>query len=87
MIGAISAFLELDSEIRGTVKFGDGSIVEIEGSGTILFIISKGGEHRKLTNVYFIPRLKANLMSLGELDEADCFISIERGLLKICNDR
>ena len=68
------------------MKFGDGSVVEIEWCSTILFI-SKGGEHRKLTNVYFIPRLKANLMSLGELDEADCFISIERGLLKICDDR
>ena len=54
----------LDSGIRGTVKFGDGSIVEIEGSGTILFI-SKGCEHRKLTGVYFIPRLKANFVSLG----------------------
>ena len=26
-------------------------------------------------------------MSLGQLDEAGCFISIERGLLKICDDR
>jgi len=60
------------------VKFGDSSVIEIEGRGTILFV-SKRGEHRKLTNVYFIPRLKANLMSL-----TGCFISIERGLLKIC---
>ena len=26
-------------------------------------------------------------MSLGQLDEADCFIFIERGLLKIYDDR
>ena len=58
------------------------SIVEIEGRGTILFV-GKGGEHRKLTSVYFIPRLKANLVSLSQLDEAGCHISIERGLLKI----
>ena len=50
----------------GIVKFGDGSIVEIEGRDTILFV-GKGNEHRKLTNVYFISRLKANLMSLGQL--------------------
>ena len=37
--------------------------------GTILFV-GKGGEHRKLTGVYFISRLKANLVSLGQLDEA-----------------
>lgn len=86
MTGARSAFFELDSRIRETVKFGDGSVVEIEGRGTILFV-SKGGEHRKLTSVNFIPRLKANLVKLGQLDEVDCFISIERELLKICNDR
>ena len=63
MIGAKSAFSELDSRIRGTVKFGDGSVVEIEGHDTILFV-SKGGNHHKLTGVYFIPRLKANIVSL-----------------------
>ena len=48
----------------GTVKLSDGSVVEIEGRDTILFI-GKGGEHRKLTDVYCILRLKANLVSLG----------------------
>ena len=62
------------------MKFGDGSVVEIEGRGTILFV-SKGGEHRKLTDVYFIPRLKANLVSLGQLDEAGCHISSSAGYL------
>ena len=87
MTGARSAFSELNSGIRGTMNFGDGSVVEIEGRSTILLFINKRGEHHKLTKVYFIPRLKANLLSFGQLDEADCFISIERGLLKICDDR
>ena len=71
MTGAKSAFSDLDSGIRGTVKFGDGSVVEIEGHGTILFV-GKGGNHHKLTGVYFIPRLKANIVSLGQLDKANC---------------
>ena len=86
MIRARFSFSELDSGIRGTVKFGDGSVVEIEERDTILFI-GKGGEHCKLTDVYFIPRLKANLVSLGQLDETSCFISIERGLLKIYDNQ
>ena len=49
--------------------------------------VGKGGEHHKLIDVYFIPRLKANLVSLGQLDEAGCHISIECGLLKIRDDR
>ena len=43
MTGARSAFFELDSGIRGMVKFDDGSVVEIEGCDTILFI-NKGGD-------------------------------------------
>ena len=85
MTRARSAFSELDSGIRRLVKFSDGSVVKIEERSTILFI-SKGGEHRKLTDVYFILRLKANLVSLGQLDEVGCFISIECRLLKICDD-
>ena len=86
MAGAKSAFFELDSGICGMVKFGDGSVVEIKGRDTIL-LVDKGGDHRKLTNVYFIARLKANLVSLDQLDEASCYIFIERGLLKICDDQ
>ena len=86
MTQARSAFSKLDSGICGTMKFGDNFVVEIEGRDTILFV-DKGGEHRKLTGVYFILRLKANLVSLGQLDEVGCFISIKRGLLKIYDDR
>ena len=86
MIGARSTFSELDSKICRTVKFSNSSVVEIEGCDTILFV-GKGGEHRKLSNVYFIPRLKVNLASLGQLDEAGCHIFIERGLLKIYDYR
>jgi len=58
--GARSAFSKLDLGIRGTMKFDDGSVVDIKGRVTILFV-NKGGEHRKLTDVYFISRLKKNL--------------------------
>jgi hypothetical protein len=44
MTGARSSFSELDTGVRGTVKFGDGSVVDIEGRGTVLFKC-KDGEH------------------------------------------
>jgi hypothetical protein len=45
MMRCSSAFNDLDSNIRSTVKFGDGSSVQIEGVlGTILFHC-KNGEH------------------------------------------
>lgn len=37
MTGSHAAFSELDMAVHGTVRFGDGSVVAIEGCGKILF--------------------------------------------------
>jgi len=84
MTGARSAFSELDTGIRDTVKFGDGSVVGIEGRGTVLFKC-KGGEHQALEGVYHIPRLTANIVSLGQLDEEKYKWSCEDGVLRVWN--
>jgi hypothetical protein len=38
-------------------------------------------EHKVLTNVYYIPKLKSNILSLGQLEEAGCKIVLENGYL------
>jgi hypothetical protein len=82
MTGSREVFAELDTQIYGTVKFGDGSITQIEGRGTII-VTYKNGVHRTLTGVYFIPRLKANIISIGQLDETGCRVVIDDGILWI----
>ena len=82
MTGSRDLFAELDLQICGTVKFGDGSITKIEGRGNIILVCKNGG-HRTLTDVYFIPRLKASIISLGQLDETGCRIDINHGMLRI----
>jgi hypothetical protein len=77
-----SVFSKLNHDVRGTVRFGDGSVAEIEKSGTIIFSC-KNGEHRVLTGVYYLPRLTANIISVGQLDESGCRILIEEGILHI----
>ena len=37
MMGSKAAFSELDDDVTGTVKFGDGSRVVIRGRDTIIF--------------------------------------------------
>lgn len=64
MSGDQSKFQSLNESIKGSVKFGDGSRVQIEGKGTIVFQC-KNGEKRKLREVYYIPRLCSNIISLG----------------------
>ena len=66
MTGNRVAFSELD-----TVKFGDNSGVDIRGRGTVVFQC-KAGEHKALTDVYYIPRLRNNIISIGQLDERGC---------------
>ncbi|WVZ84977.1 hypothetical protein U9M48_031942 [Paspalum notatum var. saurae] len=82
MTGSRGAFSELDTSITGTVKFGDNSLVDIAGQGTILFSCSNGG-HRALTGVYYIPRLRGNIVSLGQFDECGCKVLINDGVLRI----
>jgi hypothetical protein len=41
-------FTELHSSIRGSIKFGDASGVEINGVGSVIFTVASG-EHRLLT--------------------------------------
>jgi hypothetical protein len=82
MTGCKELFAKLNMHIYDTVKFGDGSITAIEGRDTII-LTCKTGEHRALTDVYFIPRLKASTISLGQLDETGCRIDIIGGILCI----
>ena len=82
MIGCIEKFAEIDTTIKGSVKFGDGSAIEIQGKGSVLFECFTG-EHRVLTNVYYISKLKSNIISLGQLDENECNVVIEGGVMTI----
>jgi hypothetical protein len=86
MTGVCSAFFELDTGIDGTVHFRDGSVPGIEGRGTILFKC-KNGEHQALGGVYHIPCLTANVISLGQMEEADFKILLDQGCLKIWDQR
>ncbi|KAD0657028.1 hypothetical protein E3N88_43918 [Mikania micrantha] len=80
MIGEKSYFSELNEKLVGNVKFGDGSDVEIKGKGSIMFQC-KNGEQRLITNVYYIPELCNNILSLGQFDGTGCKIHMQDGFL------
>lgn len=68
MSGQRSKFCTLDESITGQVRFGDGSAVEIKGRGSIAHRC-KNGDECVLKEVYFIPSLRSNIISLGQLAE------------------
>ena len=82
MMGSRNVFIELNTDVTGTVKFGDGSVVAIKGKGTIL-LACKSGEHRRLDGVYYIPRLTTNIVSLGQMDEDGFKVDIESDILRL----
>jgi hypothetical protein len=75
-------FTELDSDVRGCVKFGDASGVEIKGVGSVIFT-AESGEHRLLTGVYYIPALRNSIICLGQLDESGSRVEIKDGVMRI----
>jgi hypothetical protein len=82
MTGRREFFTELDSSVRGFVKFGDASGVEIKGVGSIVFTAASG-EHRLLTGVYYIPALRNSIISLGQLDENGSRVEVEHRVMRI----
>jgi hypothetical protein len=57
-------------------------VAKIEGRGTIL-LKCKTGEQKVLQGVYLIPRLTANIISLGQMEEDGCKIMLYNGRLRI----
>ena len=80
MTGVKDHFNEIDEKITGNVRFGDGSYVEIKGKGSIL-LECKNEEQRVVSLVYYIPNLKSNILSLGQLTENGCKVVMEDDLL------
>lgn len=68
MAGVKNKFSDLDETVKGKLKFGDGSAMVILGRGTILFQC-RNGEQRALSNLYYVPPQKSNIISIGHLCE------------------
>ena len=61
MMGTRTTLTQLDEGVRGTVRFGDGSRVEIHGAGSVV-MQGHHQQHKVLTDVYYIPKLKSNIV-------------------------
>nr|GEX12280.1 zinc finger, CCHC-type [Tanacetum cinerariifolium] len=82
MTGVKSHFKDINENISGRVRFGDGSYVQIKGRGSIL-LGCRNQEQNILSDVYYIPNLKSNIISLGQLTEIGCKVIMDGNKLTL----
>jgi hypothetical protein len=68
MCGQRDLFGDLDETIQRLVTFGDTSKVPFKGKGNIS-IKFKNNDHSYIADVYYVPAIKHNLLSVGQLME------------------
>ena len=64
------------------MKFGDNSGVEIKGCGSVV-VLRQDEQRLSFSNVLFVPKLCADILSLGRLDEEECKMRVFGGRLTI----
>jgi len=82
MYGQKELFVDLDDSFRTKVKFGDGRFVPVTGKGRILITL-KNGAHKYIYDVFYVPDMKSNLLSMGQLVEKGYEMHIVENKLSI----
>eukprot|EP00253_Pinus_taeda_P003561 PITA_03561 len=66
MTGNIAMFANLDEDVKSEVTTGTNSKIAVKGKGSVS-IRARNGEQMTMPDVYFVPGLKCNLLSIGQL--------------------
>ncbi|KAF2290491.1 hypothetical protein GH714_014094 [Hevea brasiliensis] len=82
MCGSKSFFSHLNEDFHSTVRFGDCSTVNVLGKGDVK-IRTKNGFVETIANVLYVPNLKSNLLSAGQLQEKGYVITFKNGACEI----
>ena len=68
MTGNISVFSMNDENVKSQVTLGTDSKVSIMGKGRVS-VLTKKGEKRTISYVYYVLGMKCNLLSIGQLSQ------------------
>nr|XP_016495311.1 PREDICTED: uncharacterized protein LOC107814410 [Nicotiana tabacum] len=82
MTGSKSGFSYLNEDFHSKVSFGDCSTVDATEKGDIK-IKTNNGFVETISNVLYVPDLKSNLLSVGQLQEKGHVLTIKKGKCEI----
>lgn len=74
-------FVEIDQSFRQSVRLGNDSKMVVMGKGSIRMQVE--GRTHTITEVFYVPELKNNLLSIGQLQEKKLAILIHENVCKI----
>jgi len=88
MTGNKSWFAELDDSVNRKIRFADNSMVSAAGIDKVL-IHSNDGKKVSITNVLYVPNMKSNLISIGQLLQKGYTMKMEAQAMKVydCKNR
>jgi hypothetical protein len=66
MTGNIALFSALDKNMKSEVTLGTDSKISVMGKGEVK-IFTKQGERKTIADVYYVPGMRCNLLSIGQL--------------------
>lgn len=81
MCGNKVLFAEIDESFQHTVKLGNNTRMEVSGKGNVKLEVN--GVNCVIGDVFYVPELKNNLLSIGQLQERGLAIFIQSGKCRI----
>ncbi|GAU39634.1 hypothetical protein TSUD_397220 [Trifolium subterraneum] len=84
MVGHKDWMFEFDETYSDYVKLGDDSRMAVKGKGNIKLCIN--GVVHVISNVYFVPGLKTNLLSIGQLQQKQITVIFKNDMCKVYHD-
>ncbi|XP_073224742.1 uncharacterized protein [Cicer arietinum] len=82
MTGRKDWFVKINQAMRSRVKFADDTTLAADGIGDVL-IMRRDGGHSLIKDVLYIPGIKCNLLSIGQLLERNYMIQMENKVLRV----
>lgn len=84
MTGDRELFTTMNESFKHSVKLGNGKKMEVVGKGNVRLTLNAAAY--TISDVYYVPELKNNLLSLGQLQEKELTIIIQKGACKVYHD-
>jgi hypothetical protein len=81
MSGFKEWFINLDDSFRQSVKLGNDTKMAVMGKGSVRMQVN--GVTQVISDVYYIPELQNNLLSIGQLQEKGLSILIQNGKCRV----